>query len=322
MANIREIAKLAGVSPSTVSRVLNNSGYVSWETRKKVQAVMEKLDYVPNLNAVSLKKGATKLIGIAAPYLGDEINTFLGNFAQAAQEKGYNITLFLTNADPKKERDALESLRRRQIDALAVVIRANDWDTIAQYSKYGPIVTWQRVIMKEIPSVFMDQYEGYMLGLEHLHAKGYRKISNVYGNPGHLNTIGRMEAFRDFCRKYCLNEHALPHFYHKGSIRDGEEMAHWWKNTADKPDAFMAPNDRFAAGLVSEAKRLGLNVPGDFAVCGFDNTDIARLLDITTINYPIGGQARNAFSIIQNRLEGKTIPLTGLKFELIERKTT
>lgn len=165
MANIQEIAKLAGVSSATVSRVINKRDYVSDETRKRVQTIIDKLDYVPNINAVSLKKGATKLIGMVIPSFTDSLNVFLKSFTMIAQKHGYNVTLFMTRIDPDKELEALEMLRQKQIDALVLVIRSNDWKTIEHYTKYGPIVTWQRVESEKIPSVFMNQYDGYTLGL-------------------------------------------------------------------------------------------------------------------------------------------------------------
>ncbi|WP_239256629.1 LacI family DNA-binding transcriptional regulator [Listeria ilorinensis] len=322
MANIQEIAKLAGVSSATVSRVINSSDYVSTETRAKVQAVIDQLDYVPNLNAVSLKKGATKQIGIVAPSFTDSLAVFIRSFTTAAQEHGYNVSLFMTKIDPEKERHALEMLRQKQVDALVLVIRLNDWATIEHYTKYGPIVTWQRVENEKIPSVFMNQYDGYMLGLEHLYEKGYRKIANVYGNTAGLNTQSRMLAFQDFCQKYALDPQAVRHYYGMGSRRRGEKMAHIWLEEKNQPDAFITANDAFAAGLVAEAKRLGLDVPGNFAVCGFDDMESAYLLDMTTIHYPIDKQAENAFTIIQNQLEDKDTSLKPLQFHLVERKTT
>ncbi|WP_088810370.1 MULTISPECIES: LacI family DNA-binding transcriptional regulator [Listeria] len=322
MANINEIAKRAGVSNATVSRVINKQSYVSEKTRARVQAVIDELDYVPNLNAVSLKKGATKLIGIVAPTFSDSLNVFIRSFTIAAQEHGYNVTLFMTKINRDKELEALEMLRRKQIDALVLVIRLNDWETIEQYTKYGPIITWQRVENKKIPSVFMNQYDGYMLGLTHLYEKGYRRITNIYGVTSGLNTQSRMQAYLDFCNAHEIDPHIVRHFYGMGTRKQGEEIVHWFKETKNKPDAFFTPNDYLAAGIVSEARRQNLSVPGDFAVCGFDDLEISHLLDITTIHYPIDKQAENAFTIIHNELAGASAPLQELEFRLVTRKTT
>ncbi|ALP37832.1 LacI family transcriptional regulator [Paenibacillus sp. IHB B 3084] len=322
MANIHEIAKLAGVSSATVSRVINNHPYVSEPTRQRVQEVIDRLDYVPNLNAISLKTGMTKLIGIISISFNDSLNLFVRGFTMYAQEHGFNIALFITNGDKERELEALEMLRRKQLDALVCMIRVNEWSVIEHYTKYGPIVTWQRVSIEAIPSVFMDQYQGYTLALEHLYARGYRRIVNVYGNMRGLNTKERIRAYRDFCEKYDLDAEVFPHFYNLNTIEAGENIAHWWIEQTDKPDAFACSTDYLAAGLLTEARRLDVSVPDQFAVVGFDNTEISHLLDLTTIHYPIDKQAENAFIMIRNTLEGLDETLHHLEFKLVERATT
>ncbi|MDO3410326.1 LacI family DNA-binding transcriptional regulator [Saccharibacillus sp. CPCC 101409] len=322
MTNIKEIAARAGVSPSTVSRVLNGNGYVSEDKKRRVLAASEELDYAPNLNAVSLKRGATRRIGLVAPMFDESVQRFTGGFVRAAQAGGYSVTLFITGMDRVREREALEALRHKQVDALALVIFANDLSLIESYAKYGPIVAWQRVVAEHIPSVFMNQYDGYMLGLEHLYSRGYRRICNVYGSTSRLNTVSRMDAYRDFCAAHGLDEHELEHFYEISTIEDGERIARLWTESPRRPDAFIAANDYSAAGLVAEARRLGLSVPGDFAVCGFDNLEFARLLDLTTIHYPVDLQAGNAFAIIRGRIEDIELPLRPLQFHLVQRATT
>ncbi|MGG1617262.1 LacI family DNA-binding transcriptional regulator [Paenibacillus sp. NRS-1782] len=322
MANIHEIAKLAGVSSATVSRVINNHPYVSEPTRQRVQEVIDRLDYVPNLNAISLKTGMTKLIGIISVTFNDSLNVFVRGFTMYAQEHGFNIALFITNGDKERELEALEMLRRKQLDALVCMIRVNEWSVIEHYTKYGPIVTWQRVTIEAIPSVFMDQYQGYTLALEHLYARGYRKIVNVYGNMRGLNTKERIRAYHDFCENYDLDAEAFPHFYGLNSIAEGEQIAHWWGVQPYKPDAFACSTDYLAAGLLTEARRLDISVPDQFAVVGFDNTEISHLLDLTTIHYPIDKQAENAFILIRNTLEGLDESLHPLEFKLVERATT
>ncbi|KEO77860.1 MULTISPECIES: LacI family DNA-binding transcriptional regulator [Paenibacillus] len=324
MANIHEIAKLAGVSSATVSRVINNHPYVSEPTRQRVQEVIDRLDYVPNLNAVSLKKGMTKLIGIISLSFNDSLGLFVRGFTMYAQEHGFNIALFITNGEKGRELEALEMLRRKQLDALVCMIRVNEWSVIEHYTKYGSIVTWQRVNIEAVPSVFMDQYQGYTLALEHLYTRGYRKIVNVYGSMRGLNTKERIRAYHDFCEKYDLDAGAFPHFYDLNSIEAGEQIAHWWAERAptDRPDAFACSTDYLAAGLLTEARRLGVSVPSDFAVVGFDNTEISHLLDLTTIHYPIDKQAENAFIMIRNALEGLDETIHHLEFKLVERATT
>ncbi len=320
MANIKDIARLAGVSASTVSRVINQSGYVNEKTRITIEKIMKQLDYVPNRNAVSLKTGRTGFLGIVAPYFNDSMNLLLSHFTMAAQKEGYNISLFMTLNDKNKEIQAFEMLRRKQIDAVLLLIRLNEWSVLEQYAKYGPVVTWQRLDSDIIHSVYMNQYDGYTLALEHLYKKGRRKIVNLYGNLESLNTRSRIKAYEDFCKKY--NIHYNENFHGIASVKDGENMAQWWFKQKEKPDAFATLSDSVAAGLFTKAQEYGLDIPRDFSVMGFDDIEISRLLKLTTIHYPIDLQAKNAFIIIDNILNNKNTPSFPLSFHLVERKST
>lgn len=322
MSNIQEIAKIAGVSSATVSRVINQSGYVSETTRKKVEAAIQQLDYVPNNQAVFLKKGKTKTLGILATSITDTIMVFVNNFTLAAQKKGYTIILYLTEENKQKELNALEMLRRKQIDGIFLLLRSNDWPTIESYTKYGPIVAWERIESDTIPSIFIDQYHGYLLGLEYLYSTGCRNIVNLYSNMERLNTRSRIKAYEHFCQKHGLRPHAPEKFDGLNSVEDGERMAHWWQKQDVRPDGFMTSSDILAAGLVTEARRLGFSVPNNFSVIGFDNIETSYLLDITTIDYSIPKQAENAFKLIYQKLTGQLLPLQDLDFTLITRKTT
>ncbi|CAM4364117.1 LacI family DNA-binding transcriptional regulator [Saccharibacillus endophyticus] len=321
MTNIREIARLAGVSTATVSRVINDHPYVNEEKRQKVLEIIRRLDYVPNSSATSLKKGMTRIVGVVSGAYTTSSTPFIQAFNIIAQQHGFHVMLFLTDNDCGKELVALEMLRSKQLDALVCLHRANEWPIIESYTKYGPIVTWQRLVNDLIPSVFMDQYQGYMLGLEHLHARGYRRIMNVYSSKG-LNTPQRMRAYDDFSKKYWLDDSGFADLHGKVSITDGERIARSWVEQTDKPDAIACSNDDVAAGLLTELKRAGVSVPGEVAILGFDNNNLARLLDLTTVHYPSDKQAENAFAILLDRLGQEAPALHTLEFELIERSST
>lgn len=322
MANIKEIARRAGVSTATVSRVLNGHPYVSGSIRARILEIISEVDYVPNANARSLKNGSTRLIGIIAISLSPLLLNFIRAFTEFAQQYGFNITLFMTNGDMDKELVALEMLRSKQLDALVCVLRANDWEVIEAYTKYGPIVTWQRLQSEKIPSVFMDQYQAYMMGIEHLYTKGYRRILSIYAMSKGLNTKERIRAHADFVAKYDIPDHGFPQFQDKASAEDGEELARWWAAQTNRPDAIFCSTDEVAAGAVTELRRRGFAVPGDVGVMGFDNTGVAHLLDLTTIHYPVDLQAENAFLLIQNKLTQSDLELHSLEYRLIERSST
>ncbi len=322
VANIHDIARLAGVSTATVSRVINNRGYVSDLTKQRVLGIIQELDYVPNANAISLKKGKTRQIGIITVSFSPIIINFVRAFTLIAEKNGFNITLFITNEDAEKELVALEMLKRKQLDAIVCMIRSNDWNVIESYARYGPIVTWQRLQNENLPSVFMDQFHAYWTGLEHLHSKGYRKILNIYPMSKGLNTKERIRAHTEFIKKHNIMSYPFPHFEDKTVVRDGEEIAEWWVLQENRPDAIFCANDEVAAGLVTALRRLGFSIPGDLGIMGFDNTEVAHLLDLTTIDYPVVQQAENAFLILQNGWNNTSNKLNPLSYKLVERRST
>lgn len=322
MANIQDIARLAGVSTATVSRVLNSKKNVNDTTRKRVLEIMKQLDYVPNANAISLKKGETHLIGIITIAFSPIIVNFVRAFTMIAEKNGFTISLFITNGQPERELIALEMLKRKQLDALVCLIRSNEWNVIESYTHYGPIVTWQRLHSEKLPSVFMDQFQAYWNGLEHLYNKGYRKILSIYPMSVGLNTKERFRAHTKFFKQYGLAETNFPHFEDKISVHEGEEIAEWWMQQQDRPDAIFCANDEVASGITTVLHRSGVSVPGDLGVMGFDNSILAHLLDLTTIHYPIDQQAENAFIILQNQLIKSNCNLHSLEYQLIERSST
>ncbi|WP_340025699.1 LacI family DNA-binding transcriptional regulator [Paenibacillus sp. FSL K6-1096] len=323
MSNLDQIAKLSGFSKATVSRVLNHSPHVSQATRERILAIMEELDYVPNGNAISLSRGETMQIGMVTEGLNEVMLPFLNSFVETASRHGYQTIVYTSGGDPAKELQAFEDMRGKRVDALAITTCVNDQALLGSYCKYGPIVSWQRMKLPEIQSVAMNQYDGYRLGLEHVIARGYTRIANAYGRPASMNTSGRMQAFQDIMRERALPVN--PDWSQTGiySIRGGEELVRRLLRHPDgPPDALLCANDMVAAGVLSEARRLHVKVPEELAIVGFDNTELAHTLGITSIDNPIAAQARNAFHLILARLKGEEAKQEPLAFQLVQRETT
>lgn len=198
----------------------------------------------------------------------------------------------------------------------------NDKHVITSYCKYGPIVSWQRMDHPEIPSVAMNQYDGYALALEHLIERGYKRIANAFGRPSSINTQSRRLAYEQIMSKYNLP--VLEKWYYTTiyGIQDGEQLVKTFMGQPEPPDAILCANDLVAVGVLSEARRQKLDVPRDLAIVGFDNSKLSQTLGITTIQNPIAGQAENAFLLLAPALLGLDMELQPLSFQLIERETT
>ncbi|MEK4262560.1 LacI family DNA-binding transcriptional regulator [Paenibacillus sp. FSL L8-0499] len=322
MSTLDEIAKLSGFSKATVSRVLNGSPHVSKETREKILAIMKETDYVPNRNAISLSKGQTQQIGMITLDLNELILCFMNSFVGISGRYGYQTIIYTTGGDKQKELQAFEDLKQKRVDALLILTAVNDKNVITSYCKYGPIVSWQRMDHPEIPSVAMNQYDGYALALEHLIERGYTRIANAFGRPSSINTQSRRLAYEQIMAKYNLPIVEKWYYSTIYGIPDGEQLVRTLIGQPDQPDAILCSNDLVAVGVLSEARRQQLDVPRDLAIIGFDNSELSQTLGITTVRNPIAGQAENAFLLLAPTLLGLDMELQPLSFQLIERETT
>lgn len=322
MPTILDIAKYAGVSSATVSRVINSSGYVREETRQIVEDAIEKLNYSPNKNAQHLRKGSTKNFGIISTQFNDTAVARINSFIATAYSFGYTTTLFVTNGDKKRELEAFDLLKSKQIDGIFLIYRSNDWSVLENYADFGPVVTLHNVDSEQIPSVFIDHYEGHRLALDYLWESGCRHIHNLYGTATGLNTKRRIQAYHDFCADKQITPHPSEPFIHTVSVSKVEEFIEWFEEQSSKPDAVVTHSDSIAALVVSRLRRKGVAIPEDVSVIGFDNIDVSDVMDMSTIDYGIEEQGKNACRLLLQKLAKPSDSLNPLSFKLIKRKTT
>lgn len=322
MSKFDEIIKLSGYSRATISRVINHSPHVSDEARAKITDIMRQLNYVPNRNAVSLSTGQTNQIGMVMASTSEIILSFLERFIDIAMDYGFQTIIYTTRDDKESELRAFEDLRSKRVDGLVIITCVNDPKMLKTYCEYGPIVSWQRMGNDEIPSIAMDQGEGYRLALEHLVSRGYTRIANMFGRVDSLNTRSRRVAYEDFMSSQGLP--ILRDWYHYSvfNVSNGEDMVRRLAAAPEMPQAVLCANDYVAMGMQAEARRQGIDVPRQLAIVGFDDSELARTLGITTIRNPIADQAVHAFYRLWEVLGRELIEPKRLEYELIARETT
>ncbi|AIQ18511.1 transcriptional regulator [Paenibacillus sp. FSL H7-0357] len=324
MSKFKKIMEMTGYSRATVSRVINQSPKVSPEARNKILRIMRELDYVPNSNAISLSTGRTKQIGLVVASLNEMIMPFVNGFVDRAMEDGYQTIIYPTRGDAATELQAFEDLRSKRVDAIVIVTCVNDPHKLKAYCKYGPIVSWQRMEEGGIPSIAMDQSVGYTLALEHLIGKGHRAIANLFARPNSLNTHSRREAYERTMQTYGMP--VLREWYREKiyTLRKGEtELEHLLSASGpNAPTAVLCPNDYVAVGLLTEARKRSIDVPGRLAIVGFDNIDLARVFGLTTVDNPIAEQARNAYTVLASQLTGSGAQPDKLEYRLVVRAST
>lgn len=182
MANIKDIARLAGVSVATVSRVLNDHPYVSEAKRAAVQEVVHRLNYSRNVNAVHLITGKTNMVGVVIPYLNlPYFNSIMEGIAQEALEANVHLLVSQTNYAADKETELLNMLKIKQIDGLLICSRSLEWEVIEAYSQFGPIIACEYIESDRISSVHIDHYGSFRLAMQLLLEKDTPASATVWG---------------------------------------------------------------------------------------------------------------------------------------------
>lgn len=322
MATIHDVAAKAGVSVTTVSRVLNNRGYISETTRKKVYDSMDALGYQPNEIARSLLRKQSNILGVIVPSVSHPFFSELTDRVEYyAYQKGYKVLLCNSQRDPIKERDYIEMLKRNRVDG--IFMGSHTLEVEEYQSLRSPILTFDRKIGEEIPFISSDNYEGGRLATEHLIALGCRKIAHICGNL-QLDLLAnrRTSAFLDVVR-----QHGTEHLIIQTDMnvfdqaKYEELLSQLLKEHADI-DGIFATSDIIAAFAIKECKRVGKKVPEEVKIIGYDDVSAARWVtpELTSIRQPVDEMGKLAVDLLCRQVEGEIVDFANiLPVELIVR---
>lgn len=304
---LEDVAKLANVSKTTVSRVLNNRGYLSQKTIDRVYQAMKELNYQPNAVARQLYKKQTDIIGLLFPTVA---NPFFGELTEELEKRlydeGYKVIVGNSMNNAKKEADYLNQLLSKQVDGL-IVGTHNQGIEEYKYEKL-PIVAIDRNVNKDIPIIESDNYHGGVLATKRLLASGARKIVHTNG-PASLETPAKKRriAYEDTMKEHHLTPITVEIDF---NISYDEKKAVFHQLFEDYPDveAIFASNDVDAALIMQIASEQGRRVPEDLLVIGYDGTKIIQNIfpNLTTIVQPIEQMAMTAIDVLQKRLKNET----------------
>lgn len=318
MSNIKDIARLAGVSVTTVSRVVNNEKYVSDEKRKAVLDAIKKTNYQRNINAVNLSKGKTNLLGVVVPFLNHPyFGLLIEGIANEAVENNFKLVLFQTDYLEEREIEALEMLKHKQIDSLIICSRISPIEIIKEYLNYGSIILNEDTRDKGISAAFIDHYNAFTIALEFLHQKGHRKIGYCIGRNSGTNSKQREKAYLDFLHRMNEPFNSESIFFNCFNFEDGERVVHTLHKNRERPTALLVTSDQVAAGILTCCADLNISIPKDLAIIGFDNQPIAKVMGITTVEIPLFEVGQKLF----NQAISEGISYEEIQFNLIERRT-
>lgn len=329
MPTIRDVARRAGVSPTTVSHVINASRNVDPRTAARVQAAITELKYHPNALARSMRRGQTHTIGVVLP---DISNPFFGDLARQIEgemfEAGYSAIICNTDGDTDKELRYLDVLLSKKVDGLVLIAANQPSDRLRHIIEVGPTTVVVDRALDDLPTshVVVANHRGGQVAGEHLLELGHRDIGVVAG-PGGLGTSAqRLEGFRHALARADIVVEDRHVFHGDFKAASGRIALHEWMAEDALPTAVFAENDMMALGLLSAAHSAGVQVPGRLSVVGFDGIAFTAESSpaLTTVAQSTARMASVTVTLLLDHLKDSQAPpqCVELPVELLVRGST
>lgn len=331
MVTLKMVAQTAGVSPTTVSRVLNNTEgvYVARETREKGLKAIESLHFVPNANAQRLRSNRTRNIALLVPDIcNPAYPPTIQGVEEAARKANYNIILCITQNDLEIEKNYIEKLKHSQVDGFLICSMTPQSSAVYQLKRDNiPVVLIARHFDETIDAVIVDNYDGAYNAVKYLIRTGRRKIAAVSGSLGITLYQQRLQGYKDALTAGGLEVDDNLITY---ETANKDALLQAVKNLIlnnSKVDAIFATSDEKALITMRAIGEIGYNIPKDIAVVGFDNIAISKLLNppLTTTAQPFAEMGRVAFQKLLDRIDGtNTGPavVDKMNMELIIRESS
>jgi len=327
--NIYDIAKKAGVSIATVSRVINGNGPVSDKTRDRVNKVMEELGYTPNVFARGLMVNSIKVLGILTIdvrdlYYASAIHTI----EVEARQRGYDVILCSTGNDINQKKKYLKLLLQKRVDGIVLVgsvfREKNDNNHILEAAENVPVVMINGYVEgSNIYSVICDDTLGVYSAVNYLVKNGRKDIVYIY-DVDTFSGIGKIKGFKKGMEENGLEIGQDSMIKTMGGIDGGYSAIEKLVKEDRKISAVVTAEDILAAGVLKKLQEIGIKVPEDIAVIGYNNSIISRCTtpELTTIDNKVEAISSFAIKMLIDVIEGKNVPAkTVITPELIIRRT-
>ena len=308
MPTIRDVAQRAGVAPITVSRVINNAGYVREETRRRVERAIAELDYIPNALGPSLRSKRTKTLALVCT---DITNPFWTTVARGvedtANKSGYHVIVGNTDESPAKQDEYLHFLMKKQIDGFLLVPAQSVSRSLDMLRKRRvPLVVLdRRVPYDDVDIVRGDSIGGAYTLTRHLIEQGHEHIALITG-PQHVSTaVDREVGYRRALEESGLGDQALV-YWGEFNQQTGYNQTRQALGAQPRPTAIFAANNFIAIGAIHALREIGLRVPEDVSVVTFDDLPEALTIDtfFTVASQPAYEMGQQATELLLSRLAG------------------
>lgn len=312
LSTIKDIARVLNISISTVSRALRDTYDVSQKTKSDVLRVAGELNYKPNYNATALAQGKTHNIGVIVPFITNYyFSTVITGIQEIANERGFNIILFVTNDSPERELAVIRNLYISSLDGLLVCIVPDSvaHDDFVHLIEHGtPIVFFDRVGDSiKTSKVMQDDFNGAFEAVEHLISQGYTKIAHIAGPQSLTFTQRREQGYITALKKYGLPVRQEWIVNSGFSQQHGEKDMEQLLSVDDRPDAVFAANDRKAIGAMLTLKRRGIAIGKEIGVIGFTDDPMSSIFSpsLSTMAEPALEIGKEACSLLLKHIHKK-----------------
>ena len=326
---IRDVARHAGVGVGTVSRVLNDSESVRDSTRVKVLTAIEELNYSPSSVARYLSGGKSMAVGVLVPFFtNDSVVRRLQGIVSALGEFDYDLVLFDVERSDNKEGLLTDIVQRSLVDGFLILSLLPIRKDLERFLETGIPAVIVDAVYPDLPSVFVDNEYGAWLATRHLLDLGHQRIGYLSDYPDNpFNHTPVVDRFKGFMR--ALDEAGVaydPELYVESRIdrHDAKEKACQLLGRTERPTAVFAYCDMQAIGLIEAARELGLRVPQDISVIGYDGIEAAEFMQLTTVRQSLFDSGVRGAKLLLQVMDGNE-PVEKeimLPTELVVRKTT
>jgi DNA-binding LacI/PurR family transcriptional regulator len=331
---IKDIAKQAGVSHSTVSRALHGSPLISDETIERIRQIAVEMGYFPSAAARSLKTNRSRALGVIVSAIDDPFfSEILQGIEEIAQERGYSLLMAASQRDPEREQAVVQDMRERHVDGLIICSGSFSASQQRKLLEFGiPIVVINNQAAEEYRySIYHDDVDGSRQVTRHLIELRHQRIAYLGNSLSGRTTLDRLTGFRQEMDAAGL---AIPAEYmHEipgGRPEDGLVALNHFLNLPQRPTALFCFNDMLAIGVLNGLNMAGIRVPEDISVVGFDNIIFSAYTNppLTTLDQPkhyIGAEAARLILGLLDSLTGEEPPeqeIQKLKGRLLVRQST
>lgn len=308
---LKDIAERAGVSAATVSRALSDSALVTDETRRRIHAIAQAMDYRPNVSARNLRTRRSMSVLLVVRDVGNPFYLdVLKGVEAAGREAGYAVLMGNTENDPDRETEYFNMLRDGHADGMILMTgKLPPADAEAAQRRAGlPVVVALEIIDGSgFPHVQVDNAAAAREAVAHLAALGHRRIAHITGPLPEILSVHRLEGYR--AGMYAAGLYIAEGYEQRGNflLESGQEACRALFELAEPPTALFVANDEMAYGAVHELRRMGRDVPGDVSVVGFDDLYLSKAFypPLTTVSQPRAEIGRAAMDLLLKMLSGE-----------------